>query len=103
MTSTYYLSRANDAIHKYKVTTPQGRTIKFGASGYGDYINYYKNNPKIAKIKKAAYIARHSVRESFSSVNSKSTWARYILWNKPTLVESKKSMERRFRIKIILH
>lgn len=102
MVSTYYLSKCNDGIHKYQVMTPTTKKIKFGAEGYNDYIIYSQIDKTKANAKKRAYIARHRIKEPFTSLNKKGTWARYILWNKPTLHESIKNMENKFNIRIAL-
>ena len=49
------------------------------------------------------YIARHKVRENWnkSGIHTAGFWAFHLLWNKPTLTESIKDVEKRFNIKII--
>lgn len=74
-------------------------SIRFGAKGYGDYIQYYKEDPELAEKKKSAYIARHSVREDWEDPFKAGTLSRYILWNKPTLRESIADFRKRFEKK----
>ena len=72
--------------------TNRQKTIKFGAVGYDDYT--------ITKdqAKKKSYIARHSVREnwSISGVDTPGFWARWLLWNKPTITASLADIKKRF-------
>lgn len=96
----YKFQLARDGIHKYKVTLPSGKTVKFGASGYGDYIQYSKSNKVTALIKKKSYISRHKVNENWKDLTKPGTWARYILWNKSTLHSSMRNMENKFGIRI---
>lgn len=70
----------------------------FGAAGYMDYTLYYKQDPKLAEIKKAAYIARHSVRENFEDPTSAGSLSYWILWNKPTVDESIIDYKNHFQI-----
>jgi hypothetical protein len=47
------------------------------------------------------YIARHKVRENWGNIHTSGFWAYHLLWNKPTLTESIKDVEKRFNVKII--
>jgi hypothetical protein len=68
--------------------------IDFGAVGYSDYtINK-------SDVKKNAYIARHRVREDFTNPYTAGFWSRWILWNKKTLIESIRDLEKRMNINI---
>jgi hypothetical protein len=71
------------------------KKINFGAKGYSDYTIH--KDPK----RKDNYIKRHQVNEDWSDLEKAGTWSRYILWNKPTLNQSIKDMEQRFKVKII--
>jgi hypothetical protein len=76
------------------VIAPNGKKIWFGAAGYEDYTMH--KNP----ARKFRYITRHSIREDWTDLGKSGTWARFILWNKPTLEESARDMEKQFNIKI---
>ena len=92
------LEKANDKKHKYIVKI-NDKTLKFGAYGYSDYILSGGDDNK-----KKAYIARHSNRSedwNKSGILTKGFWARWLLWNKPTLEQSIKDIEKRFNIKIV--
>jgi hypothetical protein len=95
------LTRSDKPTKKYEISfydaigTHIKGVVRFGAKGYSDYtIN--KDDKK-----KENYIKRHSVNEDWSDLDKPGTWSRYILWNKPTIKESIKDMEKRFNIKII--
>lgn len=85
--------------YKYIATIKHGESeisVRFGAKGYKDYIQYYKEDPELAEKKKSAYIARHSVREDWTDPTKAGTLSRYILWNKPTLRASIADFRKRF-------
>jgi hypothetical protein len=96
----YTLQASNKPNKKYMVNTPSGKNIYFGAKGYGDYIYYNTTDKKLAKTKKESYIARHSKLENFNNVNTAGFWARWILWNKPTLRGSINDTSKKFKITI---
>lgn len=84
--------KANDGKHKY-YTIYNGKKIYFGALGYMDYIQYYqKYGKEVADKKKKAYIARHKVNEKWNNKNTSGYYARWVLWNKPTIQESLRSI-----------
>ena len=70
------------------------RTIHFGNEGSQDFTT--SKDPK----KKAAYLARHAVREDWtaSGVQTSGFWARWILWNKPTIEASLRDVMKRFSL-----
>lgn len=61
------------------------RTIHFGAKGMSDFTKH--KDPE----RKANYIARHKPRENWEDPLTAGYWSRYVLWDKPSLTESKKS------------
>jgi hypothetical protein len=95
------LSRSEKPDKKFKVkvglkkATPL-KTIHFGAKGMSDYtINKDPNRKKL-------YIKRHKARENWSKsgIQTAGFWSRWLLWNKPTLDESIRDIEKRFRLSI---
>lgn len=56
--------------------------VDFGADGYEDYTMH--QDPK----RKKAYIARHEKNEDWTDYKTAGYWSRWLLWNKPTLLES---------------
>ena len=74
---------------------PFNKIIYFGDRRYEDY-TMHKN-----KQRKSNYIARHKSRENWNNKNTAGFWSRRLLWYKPTLSESAKSIYQRFGIRII--
>jgi hypothetical protein len=92
----YILTRSPKITKKYLIITPDNKHIHFGAKGYNDYLITNDNQ------KKELYIKRHKSRENWtkSGINTAGFWAKHILWNKKTLLESIKSIEQKYLIKI---
>lgn len=90
-----YLTISPNPKYKYMVNYDD-KNIFFGASGYSDFILSGGDEKK-----KKAYIARHKVNENWNDLSKKGTWSRFLLWNKKTLDESIKDMNKRFNINII--
>lgn len=95
------LSLADDGKHKFKVEIYNGKykikTIKFGADGYSDF-TFHKDTDR-----KKAYIARHEQNEDWSKngILTAGFWARWLLWNKPTLEASMTDIEDQFKVRFI--
>ena len=70
-----------------------GPTVHFGATGYQDFTQHGDEK------RKAAYLARHEARETWTlqGVKSAGFWARWLLWNKPSLSASIADVNRRFK------
>ena len=68
------------------------RTVHFGATGYVDFTSHGDEK------RKAAYLARHRTNEDWtlSGVETAGFWARWLLWNKPSLSASIADVNRRF-------
>ena len=67
--------------------------IHFGATGYQDFTQHGDEE------RKASYLARHKKREEWTlqGVESAGFWARWVLWNKPSLAQSIADINRRFK------
>ena len=65
---------------KYMVNI-DGRTIHFGAKGYEDFTTHKDTK------RNANYMARHS-NENWNDPMTAGFWARWLLWNKPSLKAS---------------
>lgn len=90
----YTLQKSKKPDKKYSITDGN-KTIHFGAKGYDDYTTH--KDPK----RRILYDKRHKKRENWSDPSTPGFWAKWILWNKPTLLSSIADAERRFGIKII--
>lgn len=97
MKTIIYLTNSNLKSKKYDAIFPNGKKISFGAKGYSDFIM----DPKHDEQRRINYIKRHEVNENWNDLLKAGTWSRYILWNKPTLNQSIRDMERLFNIQII--
>jgi hypothetical protein len=89
------LSKSNRDGKKFMVKV-QNRTIHFGQAGADDFTT------SKSETKKRSYLARHKVRENWtkSGITTAGFWSRWLLWNKKTISESIKNIERRFNIDI---
>ena len=99
--NTFYLYKSDKPAKKYYVEFENSNgkltRIYFGAAGFPDFILSGGDEEK-----KKRYIARHQAREDWSSPYAGAGfWARWILWNKPTLQSSINDTKERFNIKII--
>jgi hypothetical protein len=77
---------------KYMAIFSDGQKVKFGASGYSDFI---LSGGDIKK--REAYRARHAKDLDTGDPRKPGFLSYYLLWNKPTLEESIKDYERRFK------
>ena len=68
------------------------KTVHVGAIGYQDF-----TTSKDEK-RKASYLARHKTTEDWtlSGVDTAGFWARWILWNKPSITASTRDINQRF-------
>jgi hypothetical protein len=91
-----------DGVKKLSISElfPDGtrsRVIKFGEVGYEDYTTH--KDP----VRKGQYIARHAPNEDWTEtgIMTAGFWARWILWNKDTLLESVRDIPRRFGVLVV--
>lgn len=80
---------------KWSVTI-NGKTIHFGQKGSEDY-TIHKD-----KDRKELYLKRHKKREDWTKkgILTAGYWAKWLLWNKPTIKESIKDIEKRHNVSI---
>jgi len=92
----FILNKSKSKSKKYDVYeyNTLKKVVSFGASGYSDYPTHKD------EARKERYLKRHQ-KEDHGDLSKAGTWARFILWNKPSLEESILDMEHRFRIKIL--
>ena len=69
-----------------------GPTVHFGATGYQDFTQHGDEK------RKASYLARHKKNEDWTlrGVETAGFWARWLLWNKPSIAQSIADINRRF-------
>jgi len=94
--AVHRLEKNPDKLKKFKVTLPDGRSVKFGARGYSDYTIHGDEE----RMKR--YLTRHRSREDWTKggIDTAGFWSRWLLWSKPSLPQAKKYMEKKFGIKI---
>ena len=70
-----------------------GPTVHFGATGYQDFTQHGDEE------RKASYLARHKAREDWTlqGMESAGFWARWLLWNQPSISASIRDINQRFR------
>ena len=76
---------------KYMAIIDDKKTVHFGAAGASDYTKH-KNEDR-----KKLYENRHKSRENWSNPLTAGFYAKNILWNKPTITESIRDTNRRFK------
>ena len=88
-----FITKSKKNNKKYDAIFNDNKIISFGAKGYSDFtINKDEN-------KKDNYIKRHEVNEDFTKRGIKTAGylSRFILWNKPTIKESIKDLNNKYK------
>ena len=76
------ISRSAKPDKKFEARIDGRKSIHFGAHGASDFTIH--KDPE----RKHRYLQRHSKNEDWNIYNTAGFWARWILWNKPTIGES---------------
>lgn len=77
--------------------TGRNKTVHFGANSGSTFIDHQDST------KRKNYIARHrELNEDWSKqgINTAGFWSRWLLWNKPTLEQTIKFIEKKFNVTI---
>ena len=82
---------SNKQDKKYMAIIDDKKTVHFGAAGMSDYTKHKD------KERKERYLARHKNNEQWHKPLTAGFYATNILWNKPTLTESIRDTNRRFK------
>ena len=85
------ITKSKNKDKKYSAVIDGKKTIHFGAVGYEDY-SVHKDPER-----KQRYIDRHKSREDWSDHTTAGFYAKNILWNKPTITESIRDTNKRFK------
>ena len=69
------------------------KTLHFGALGYQDFTTSRDEK------RKTSYLARHKTSEDWTlaGVDTAGFWARWLLWNKPSITASIRDINQRFQ------
>lgn len=97
------LSKSDRKNKEYKVILYHGdahgndkaKTLHFGSN-----MDSYPDHKDLKR--KKSYIARHKPRENWkkSGIKTAGFWSKHLLWNKPTIQQSVRDIERNFNIEI---
>jgi len=82
---------SNKPDKKYDAIIDGKKTISFGQAGASDFTKH-KNEER-----KNRYIDRHKKNENWNDPTTAGFYSRWITWNKPTITESIKDTNRRFK------
>ena len=82
---------SNKPDKKYMAIIDDKKTVHFGAAGASDYTKHKD------KERKERYLARHKNNEQWNNPLTAGFYATNILWNKPTITESIRDTNRRFK------
>lgn len=92
-----YILKISDRNDKRFVIIMDNMKHHFGLKGGKTFIDNRTEKERLN------YLARHKVNENWekSGIHTAGFWSRWLLWNKPTLSESIKDVEKKFNVKII--
>jgi len=90
------LRKSTNSSKKFMVIFEDGKKVHFGAAGYSDFTKHKDED------RKQRYINRHKNNENWgkSGIRTAGFWARWLLWNKPTLTASINDIQTRFNVSI---
>ena len=85
------ISKSKNPDKKYDARIDGKKTVSFGAAGMSDFTKH--KDPE----RKQRYLNRHKSRENWNDPTTAGYLSRWILWNKPTITESIKDTNNRFK------
>ena len=85
------ITKSKNKDKKYDARIDGKRTVSFGAAGMSDFTK--NKDPE----RKQRYLNRHRKNENWSDPTTAGFFAKNLLWNKPTLTESIKDTNNRFK------
>jgi hypothetical protein len=108
---------------KFRIITPQGKYVDFGAKGYSDYTlhknpkrmrlyvlrhggkipRYLLNEANNKKVHSGMQHVRYSNKEDWSraGLDTAGFWSRWLLWSFPSLKTAKQFIMKKFNISIV--
>ncbi len=89
-----YLYTSSKPDKRYMVQI-NDKLIHFGSSQHSNF-SIHRDEKR-----KQNYISRHKSNENWADIFSAGFWAKHLLWNKPTIRDSIKDIELRFKVNII--
>ena len=85
------ISKSKNPDKKYDARIDGKRTVSFGSAQHSDFTKH--KDPE----RKKRYIDRHKSRENWSDPTTAGFYSRWITWNKPTITESIRDTNNRFK------
>ena len=85
------ITKSANKNKKYSALIDGKKTIHFGSAGMSDFTKHKDEE------RKQRYINRHKSRENWSDPKTAGFMSKHLLWNKPTLTESIKDTNNRFK------
>jgi len=82
---------------KYVAAFEDGTLVWFGHRDYSDFTLHRD------EARRRRYLARHRARENWtaSGIRTAGFWSRWILWHRPTIVQAKRTVSKRFGIQFV--
>ena len=91
----YTLKKSTRKGKRFMLTNETGKTIHFGSDVGKTFIDHQDEK------KKSAWEARHRQDKGYNDKSSGIYYSKSLLWTKPSLSESIKSLEKKDNIKIV--
>ena len=85
------ITKSKNINKKYDARIDGKKTVSFGAAGMSDFTKH--KDPE----RKQRYLNRHKKNENWSDPTTAGFFSRWITWNKPTITESIKDTNKRFK------
>ena len=85
------ISKSDKKNKKYDARIDGKKTISFGSAQHSDFTKHKDT------ARKQRYLDRHKSRENWSDPTTAGFYSRWITWNKPTISESVKDTNNRFK------
>ena len=85
------ISKSKNKEKKYDARIDGKKTVSFGAAGMSDY-SIHKDPER-----KQRYLDRHKSRENWNDHTTAGFFSRWITWNKPTISESIRDTNNKFK------
>ena len=85
------ISKSNRKDKKLKAVIDNNKTVHFGATGYSDFTKHKDSD------RKDKYSDRHKKNENWNDYKTAGFYAKRILWNKPTIQDSIKDTNNKFK------
>ena len=85
------ITKSKNKDKKYDARIDGKKTVSFGAAGMSDFTKH--KDPE----RKQRYLNRHKKNENWNNPTTAGYLSRWILWNKPTITESIRDTNKRFK------